>query len=59
MPRTRAPWPDSRHTYLAVALRNVVGRVSQMDEDMNDPNRMHLVRNEAAAIESTLAEYGF
>lgn len=56
--RTSAPWPDSRHIYLAVGLRNVVGKVSQLDADMNDPNRMHLVRNEAASIEATLAQYG-
>ena len=39
------------------ALRNVVGKVSQMDADMSDPNRMHLVTGEAAAIEAIIDQY--
>ena len=43
--------------HAVTALRNVVGKVSQMDADMSDPNRMHLVAGEAAAIEAIIDRY--
>ena len=49
--------PSNTPMHAVSALRNVVGKVSQMDADMSDPNRMHLVTGEAAAIEAIIDQY--